>query len=106
MAGRTGLEPAASCVTGKRYNQLNYRPVIVPSFGRKHWCWFRPFSGVKVRGPGKVVNAPAVWATGACPGQLLEPLFHSDGEGASVAGGGFYHSNTGVSGPLASSSFG
>src|SRR5688500_14527445 len=26
MAGRTGLEPAASCVTGRRYNQLNYRP--------------------------------------------------------------------------------
>ena len=27
MAGRTGLEPAASCVTGRRYNQLNYRPI-------------------------------------------------------------------------------
>ena len=27
MAGRTGLEPAASCVTGRRYNQLNYRPM-------------------------------------------------------------------------------
>ena len=26
MAGRTGLEPAASGVTGRRYNQLNYRP--------------------------------------------------------------------------------
>jgi hypothetical protein len=26
-AGRTGLEPAASGVTGRRYNQLNYRPV-------------------------------------------------------------------------------
>src|SRR5689334_19435885 len=25
-AGRTGLEPAASGVTGRRYNQLNYRP--------------------------------------------------------------------------------
>jgi hypothetical protein len=24
--GRTGLEPAASGVTGRRYNQLNYRP--------------------------------------------------------------------------------
>ncbi len=28
LAGRTGFEPAASCVTGRRYNQLNYRPVI------------------------------------------------------------------------------
>jgi hypothetical protein len=26
LAGRTGLEPAASGVTGRRYNQLNYRP--------------------------------------------------------------------------------
>ena len=26
MAGETGLEPAASGVTGRRYNQLNYSP--------------------------------------------------------------------------------
>ncbi len=26
MAGVTGLEPAASCVTGKRSNQLSYTP--------------------------------------------------------------------------------
>ena len=26
MAGLTGLEPAASSVTGWRYNQLNYNP--------------------------------------------------------------------------------
>ena len=26
MAGRTGLEPATSGVTGRRYNQLNYDP--------------------------------------------------------------------------------
>jgi hypothetical protein len=36
MAGATGLEPAASCVTGRRSNQLNYAPawntlIIVPS---------------------------------------------------------------------------
>ncbi len=29
LAGWTGLEPAASCVTGKRYNQLNYHPVLL-----------------------------------------------------------------------------
>ena len=27
LAGSTGLEPAASGVTGRRYNQLNYDPV-------------------------------------------------------------------------------
>ncbi len=27
MAERTGLEPAASGVTGRRYNRLNYRSV-------------------------------------------------------------------------------
>ena len=26
VAGRTGLEPAASGVTGRRYNRLNYNP--------------------------------------------------------------------------------
>ena len=37
MAGSTGLEPAASAVTGQRSNQLNYDPacaVIVPLGGR------------------------------------------------------------------------
>jgi hypothetical protein len=29
MAERTGLEPVASAVTGRRYNQLNYRSVVV-----------------------------------------------------------------------------
>ncbi len=28
MAGSTGLEPAASGVTGRRSNQLNYDPVF------------------------------------------------------------------------------
>ncbi len=28
MAGSTGLEPAASGVTGRRYNHLNYDPII------------------------------------------------------------------------------
>jgi hypothetical protein len=29
MAGTTGLEPAASAVTGQRSNQLNYVPTIL-----------------------------------------------------------------------------
>ena len=28
MSGRTGLEPATSGVTGRRYNRLNYRPFL------------------------------------------------------------------------------
>ncbi len=28
VAGSTGLEPAASGVTGRRYNQLNYDPAM------------------------------------------------------------------------------
>ena len=42
MAGWTGLEPAASGVTGRRYNQLNYHPCLkfklnrpFPAFCRK-----------------------------------------------------------------------
>jgi hypothetical protein len=38
-AGRTGLEPAASGVTGRRYNQLNYRPRR--SLGRNSLSRFR-----------------------------------------------------------------
>ena len=33
VAGVTGLEPAASCVTGKRSNQLSYTPNLLTSFG-------------------------------------------------------------------------
>ena len=32
MAGWTGLEPAASGVTGRRYNQLNYHPIKQKTF--------------------------------------------------------------------------
>jgi hypothetical protein len=31
MEGATGLEPAASCVTGRSSDQLNYAPRIVSS---------------------------------------------------------------------------
>ncbi len=33
MAGSTGLEPAASGVTGRRSNQLNYDPELVSRAG-------------------------------------------------------------------------
>jgi hypothetical protein len=36
LAGATGLEPLASCVTGRRSNQLNYVPanrlLMIPTF--------------------------------------------------------------------------
>ena len=35
MAGPTGLEPATSCVTGRRSNQLNYDPTERLSKSRK-----------------------------------------------------------------------
>jgi hypothetical protein len=37
MAGRTGLEPATSDVTGRRSNQLNYHPAESLSCGSKPW---------------------------------------------------------------------
>jgi hypothetical protein len=33
LAGTTGLEPAASCVTGMRSNQLNYVPNLLCARG-------------------------------------------------------------------------
>src|SRR5436190_15728981 len=35
MAGLTGLEPATSCVTGRRSNQLNYNPAGLRTGGAK-----------------------------------------------------------------------
>ena len=35
MAGTTGLEPAASAVTGQRSNQLNYVPSLLSGLSRK-----------------------------------------------------------------------
>ena len=38
MAGTTGLEPAASAVTGQRSNQLNYVPNLFSYLYRKPVC--------------------------------------------------------------------
>ena len=53
MAGSTGLEPAASAVTGQRSNQLNYDPACavgdmqspVPSFRVHHQMFGDGFGG-------------------------------------------------------------
>ena len=42
LAGATGLEPTASCVTGRRSNQLNYVPALPISYN------YRPFLSVPV----------------------------------------------------------
>ena len=39
LAGPTGLEPATSGVTGRRSNQLNYDPAVVPGEDRFHHWW-------------------------------------------------------------------
>jgi hypothetical protein len=56
LAGPTGLEPATSAVTGRRSNQLNYDPEIIPlvyaklrrDARRKQWLMSRrdPFGGL------------------------------------------------------------
>ena len=38
LAGTTGLEPAASAVTGQRSNQLNYVPTLFSYLYRKPAC--------------------------------------------------------------------
>ena len=44
MAGATGLEPAASCVTGSRSNELNYTPALkTDSPWRNEFCRFQRF---------------------------------------------------------------
>jgi hypothetical protein len=46
MAGTTGLEPAASAVTGQRSNQLNYVPTrqINNIQNRQRLCGFARFA--------------------------------------------------------------
>jgi hypothetical protein len=43
LAGATGLEPAASCVTGRRSNQLNYAPAL-----KLQLLYLLPFPSVPV----------------------------------------------------------
>jgi hypothetical protein len=38
MAGRTGLEPATSGLTGQRSNHLNYRPHVNKRAGNLNLC--------------------------------------------------------------------
>ena len=49
MAGVTGLEPAASGVTGRRSNQLSYTPM--PFRGFEVWTMSAVRSGVYVKQP-------------------------------------------------------
>ena len=46
VAGPTGLEPATSCVTGRRSNQLNYGPALRINDIAKSLCLssFAPFA--------------------------------------------------------------
>src|ERR1700746_830172 len=57
MAGATGLEPATSCVTGRRSNRLNYAPAVgvtnailaVPSCSFR--CLATPETAVTIQRP-------------------------------------------------------
>jgi hypothetical protein len=59
-AGWTGLEPAASGVTGRRYNQLNYHPKIGDSSLRYFWASAprSSFNFIRLR-PGPRCSSPA-----------------------------------------------
>ena len=48
LAGSTGLEPAASGVTGRRYNRLNYNPRIITceKFQLKRLWWAKQGSNL------------------------------------------------------------
>ena len=46
MAGVTGLEPAASGVTGRRSNQLSYTPLELSGGGSIYCASFRDFFAV------------------------------------------------------------
>jgi hypothetical protein len=72
MAGRTGLEPAASCVTGKRYNQLNYRPVNVPEFGET-LVLVQAVFWAESKGRGKGCQRRPFWLAPQMGGGLVSP---------------------------------
>ena len=58
MAGATGLEPAASCVTGRRSNQLNYAPALIRRLTPSDSLSFLPLpSGRAVTGQPRDVTA-------------------------------------------------
>ena len=64
MAGWTGLEPAASGVTGRRYNQLNYRPKhgkVSSAYPLVRRLMKGVFAAVKpeARQPGEMERPPA-----------------------------------------------
>src|SRR5229473_8065315 len=63
LAGATGLEPAASCVTGMRSNQLNYAPAWDKSFT---FIIYAPRCRLA---PSSVVQFPAVPSDRAVTGQ-------------------------------------
>ena len=48
MAGWTGLEPAASGVTGRRSNQLNYHPLFKHPFFQGFLCGEGPMALEKI----------------------------------------------------------
>ncbi len=52
MAGWTGLEPAASGVTGRRYNQLNYHPIKQKKFIHDPVRTVNTAPGIEMRSAG------------------------------------------------------
>jgi hypothetical protein len=56
LAGTTGLEPAASAVTGQRSNQLNYVPNLFSYLYRKPACFVTLFSPKEPAGKTKAAQ--------------------------------------------------
>ena len=57
MAGWTGLEPAASGVTGRRYNQLNYHPIKQKKFIHDPVRTVNTAPEIEMRSAGRKPNA-------------------------------------------------